>query len=96
LRRRQHRAEDTYGAGNRAGQPGGVISGASQLDQPTGTAIIHIVQAGDTLMSIAAQYGTSETDLERLNLLNDPRHLRVGEELQAGQESLLPAAPQGE
>jgi len=39
------------------------------------------VQAGETLAGIAAQYRVSEAELERLNMLTDPFHLRVGEEL---------------
>jgi LysM repeat protein len=74
-------AEDNDGAGNRADQPGGIISQASQRDNPTGPAVVHIVQAGETLASIAARYRVSEAELERLNMLTDPGHLRGGEEL---------------
>ena len=74
-------AEDNYGAGNRADQPGGIISQASQRDNAPGAAVIHIVQAGETLAGIAARYRVSAAELERLNMLTDPLHLRAGEEL---------------
>lgn len=47
-------AEDNDGAGNRADQPGGIISQASQRDNPTGPAVVHIVQAGQEWLAPAA------------------------------------------
>jgi len=41
----------------------------------------HVVQEGDTLFAIAAQYGVSEEELMQLNQLADPDQLFVGEEL---------------
>jgi hypothetical protein len=69
-------AEDKTGAGNRADQPGGIISQASQRDNAPGTAVVHTVQAGETLAG--------------MNALDDPNSV------QAGQELLVPAAPQGD
>lgn len=42
---------------------------------------IHIVQSGDTLLSIAQQYGVSAEELAAENQLTDPNSLRVGQEL---------------
>ncbi len=42
---------------------------------------IYTVQPGDTLLSIAERFGTTITTLQRLNALQDPRHLYVGQAL---------------
>jgi len=46
---------------------------------PTGT--IHVVQAGDTLYSIARRYGSSVETLAALNRLPHPWHVRLGQTL---------------
>ena len=48
-------------------------------EQPKET--IYTVQPGDTLSSIAAAYGTTDADIQRLNGIADPSLLRVGDEL---------------
>lgn len=41
----------------------------------------YTVQPGDTLASIAARFGTTLTTLQRLNALQDPRHIYAGQVL---------------
>lgn len=47
----------------------------------------HIVQEGETLSSIARQYGTTTTALVALNQLPDSGHIRIGQKL------IVPAKP---
>jgi LysM repeat protein len=42
---------------------------------------LYIVQPGDTLSSIASRLHMRQSDLQRLNNLNDPNRLRVGQKL---------------
>ena len=49
--------------------------------------MIHVVQPGDTLWSLARQYGTTVARITRLNQIPDP------DVLVAGQALLLPSAP---
>lgn len=51
-----------------------------QGQRPDGS-IIHVVGSGDTIDSIAVAYGTSRTAIMALNNLNDPRIIRIGQEL---------------
>lgn len=44
-------------------------------------ASVHVVQPGDTLGAIAAAYGTTVDELVRLNGLDDPNYLYVGQEI---------------
>jgi len=50
---------------------------------PTATPImaVHVVQSGESLWSIARQYGVAVDDLILVNNLVDPSHLRVGTKL---------------
>lgn len=48
---------------------------------PTGTPIIHVVQAADTLSSIAAKFGVSAEGIQRANELDDPNLILPGQEL---------------
>jgi murein DD-endopeptidase MepM/ murein hydrolase activator NlpD len=43
--------------------------------------VIHTVQAGDTLIGIAKQYGISAEALQEANAILDPRRLQIGQEL---------------
>ena len=43
--------------------------------------IVHIVQAGDTLDSIAFAYGVTRADLLALNNIPDPRIIQIGQEI---------------
>ena len=47
----------------------------------TPTPIVHIVQAGETLLGIALDYGVDVDRLQAVNDIEDPRYLRVGQEL---------------
>ena len=47
----------------------------------TPTPIIHVVQEGDTLLSIAFQYGVSLQALQTTNGIENPQFLRVGQGL---------------
>lgn len=43
--------------------------------------IVHVVQAGDTLDSIAFAYGVTRADLLALNNITDPRIIQIGQEI---------------
>lgn len=47
----------------------------------TPTPVIHVVQSGDTLLAIAAQYGVSVRDLQAANGIEDPTRLQIGQQL---------------
>lgn len=47
--------------------------------RPTPAPTSYKVQSGDTLSGIASEHGTTWQVLARLNKLDDPRHLRVGQ-----------------
>lgn len=51
----------------------------AQDNQPTGP--VYIVQSGDTLISIAAQFGITQDDLIAANNITDPNLLAVGDQL---------------
>ncbi len=48
---------------------------------PTPTVFVYIVQAGDTLSSIAARFGSSVDDLVRANRIVNRDQLQIGQEL---------------
>ena len=48
---------------------------------PTPTPVIHTVQAGDTIIGIAKQYGISAEALQEANAILDPQLLQIGQEL---------------
>jgi LysM repeat protein len=58
-----------------------VIPGVSPTAEPTATVTKHVVQAGETLLSIAVQYDTTTQAIMEANNLTDPNYLRVGQEL---------------
>lgn len=62
-------------------RPDGVHSDASQMDAPSGTNVVHVVQADETLAGIAAEYGTDVNSLITLNSIADPSSLHAGREL---------------
>jgi LysM repeat protein len=45
------------------------------------TPIVYVVRSGDTLLEIAQEYGVSVEAIQRANGIEDPRFLRVGQEL---------------
>lgn len=47
----------------------------------TGTPFIYVVQAGDTLAEIAAEYGVTVSDLAALNNIDNIDRIEVGQEL---------------
>lgn len=51
----------------------------AQENQPSGP--VYIVQSGDNLISIAAQFGISEDELIAANNITDPNQLAVGDQL---------------
>jgi len=50
-------------------------------DLPTGAGDVYVVQAGDTLSSIASRFGTTISELIRINELTNPDRLSLGQEL---------------
>ncbi len=44
-------------------------------------AVVHVVQAGDTLDSIAYAYGVTRDDLLKLNNISDPRIIQIGQQI---------------
>jgi len=53
---------------------------------PTPTPIIYVIQKGDTLISVAKQFGVSAQFLQNVNGILDPRRLQIGQELLIPQE----------
>jgi LysM repeat protein len=47
----------------------------------TPTPIIHVIESGDTLYSIAFDYGVNPDTLQQVNGIEDPRFLSIGQEL---------------
>lgn len=48
---------------------------------PTPTPIIYVLQAGDSLWSVAWEYGVSVEAIQEVNGITDPRTLQIGQEL---------------
>ena len=65
--------------------PSGTPAGASEAppaeSAPAEEAATYRVRAGDTLSGIAAEHGTTWQAIARLNKLDDPRKIRVGQVL---------------
>lgn len=60
---------------------------------PTPTPVIYTVQAGDTLIDIAKQYGISVEALQEANAILDPQRLQIGQELVIPREEYNPEGP---
>jgi LysM repeat protein len=58
-------------------EPPAEESGSSDSDIP----LVHVVQEGETLFTIAEQYGTTIETLQILNSISDPSLLFVGQQL---------------
>lgn len=58
-------------------------SGQTQVEAPTGgvSGVVHVVQAGETLSTIASIYGVTMTSIAQANNLANPDQLSVGQEL---------------
>jgi len=63
------------------GTPLPTASGAVEAPGPTPTPFVHIVQAGDSLLLIAARYGVSLEDLVLANPGIDPQFLSIGQQV---------------
>jgi nucleoid-associated protein YgaU len=73
-------------AGDRGHLPGAAAPGDESGEGGTsiivtGTPFIYIVQAGDTLAEIAAEYGVTVSDLAALNNIDNIDRIEVGQEL---------------
>lgn len=75
-------ARTTAGAGA-AGLPD-----AGALPEPTAPPQVYVVQAGDTLSTIAARFGCSLDDLIKVNRIDNPSVLQVGQQLQIPSTSI--------
>jgi LysM repeat protein len=51
------------------------------VEEPPPADVIHVIQAGDTLGSIAEQYGVPMDDIIQVNSIADPNRLDIGVEL---------------
>jgi len=71
----------------------GLTSAAGPTLTPTSGPITYVIQPGDTLSSIAAEYGTTADAICLLNFLPDCRLIYPGEELLVPSEGLTPTAP---
>jgi len=56
---------------------------------PTPTPVIYVVKSGDTLLSIAIEFGTTVADIQQSNGIIDPGALQIGQEL------VIPVGPGG-
>jgi len=50
-------------------------------DVPPAGSLTHVVERGENLTSIARKYGTTASDLIKLNRIRDERRLQIGQEL---------------
>jgi LysM repeat protein len=60
---------------------------------PTSTPIVYVVQAGDTLSGIAAQYGVTTQAIMQANNITDARVIRAGTRLIIPRPTTVPATP---
>ncbi|MCP4536557.1 MAG: LysM peptidoglycan-binding domain-containing protein [Chloroflexi bacterium] len=58
-----------------------VVPVQAQSDEPPSQAMVHIVQGGETLFSIAQQYGLTVDAVTHANSVPDPRQIYVGQRL---------------
>lgn len=66
-----------------------VLPTATPIPSPTPVVVIHVVQAGDTLLGIALQYGVTVEEIAAANDITDPTSLQIGQELRIP----LPSTP---
>jgi LysM repeat protein len=86
------RANDQLAALNIAAPPG---QSAAPATGQAGAPAKYVVQSGDTLSGIAAQYGLSSVDLVKANRLDNPDALSVGQELIIPGQTAVPAVTPG-
>lgn len=58
-----------------------VIPGVTATPEPTAEVRTHVVQAGDSLSSIAVQYGVTVEAIMQANQMSNPNLINVGQEL---------------
>ena len=86
--------EDALALGQELFIPGVETPPAAPADEPpTDVGVTHIVRAGETLSSIALDYGVSVADLVQANDLRDEDALALGQELFVPGVETPPAAP---
>ena len=61
--------------------PGPATPSPIASPSPTPTPVIHVVQAGETLISISLQYGVSVEAIQAANGILNPQTLQIGQEL---------------
>ena len=69
----------------------GQILKVPSSSQTTGT---YVVKQGDTLVKIAKAYGTTVEELQKLNNLDNPNLIQVGQALKVSGESTAPIEPE--
>jgi nucleoid-associated protein YgaU len=62
-------------------EPAGASPSASSAPTPAATPISYVVKRGDTLSSIAAQFGVTWQSIVDLNHLDNPNHIEPGQVL---------------
>ncbi len=77
-----------------SGQPT-PVPGATATPVPSGTTVVHVVQRGDTLYSIARRYGTTVQAIATLNNIVNPSRIYAGQRLviQTGSTTVPTPAP---
>jgi LysM repeat protein len=53
----------------------------TKAEPPPRPANVHIVVKGESLEKIAKTYGTTSSELQRLNRISDPKKLQIGQQL---------------
>ncbi len=71
------------GGGSQAAAPPppSSVGFVSPQDERDDGSIVHVVQSGDTIDSIAVAYDTTRLDIMELNGISDPRIIQIGQEL---------------
>jgi LysM repeat protein len=62
-------------------QPTGAVSASTPAPTPAATTFVHRVRRGEMLRDIARQYGCTVDELIRLNQIDDPDLIKVGQEI---------------
>ena len=58
-----------------------IIPGVSERDVAAAQGNVHVVQAGESLLSIALLYGVTVEELQAANELDNPDSIFIGQEL---------------
>jgi murein DD-endopeptidase MepM/ murein hydrolase activator NlpD len=62
-------------------EPAVVTNQGESANAPTATSQVYVVQAGDTLFSIATRFGSTVTDIALANSIRDANYIYVGQRL---------------